>query len=193
MFQQASSKRARIGQPCSRCQFVDTMPPNCLAPVNAKKAFYCITGVRSVLRQLRHQLFESLRERGVQFTRASMDEAVRDEQLIAFFAEDIHAGVDTDGIEQHRSAILTILRFFLDLKESRPAQDFNREYAVSSTSAFANLSKRKILSLKGIKLLPKFVQYLLRVHAKPMLQVFGDELYKCRSQSFEAIINLTLI
>ena len=162
-------KRARTGQGCTRCQFVVTMPTNCFATFHAKKAFYCDTGVRSVLRQLRQQLKESLRARGVLFTKASMDEADRDEQLIAFFTEEILAGVDTDGIEQHRSAILTIFKFFLQLKESSSEQDQNTDQTVCKTACFVKLTKKTILSLKGIKLLPYFFKYLRRVHAKPML------------------------
>ena len=46
------------------------------------------------------------------------DRAERDLLLIDFFTEEIHAGVDTDGIVQHRSAVLKIFDFFLDLERS---------------------------------------------------------------------------
>ena len=203
MFQPAVQRRPRIEQSCSRCQIFVTTSSNSLASIATEKAIYCDVGVRSVLRQIRQQLQVQLSARSVilHLEPASIDITEIDQQLIAFYNQEIDAGVDSDGIVQHRSEILKILRFFLDLKERSAigsrvdyTQDQDRnQYDMIKTPTFADLSKKRLRSLRGNRLLSKFVKYLRRVHVKPMMQIFGDKLYKCRSQSFEAIVSLILI
>ena len=77
--QQAAQKRARLGEPCSRCQIFDTTSPNCLEIITTEKALYCDVGVRSVLRQLRQQLKASLSARGLHLETAFIDVTEKDQ------------------------------------------------------------------------------------------------------------------
>ena len=112
----------------SRCPFFNKSINWC-RQICTKKNFYCVTGIRTILRKIRAHLKEKLSAHDVILDRANVRKTERDNQLTAFFDEVI---LKTSSVAQSHvdmtSEKLCILKFFLGIEELQEQVQVLRDY-----------------------------------------------------------------
>ena len=114
----------------SRCPFFNKSIDQC-RQICKKKDFYCVTGIRTILRKIRAHLKEKLSTYDVILDRANMRKTERDNHLTAFFDEVILKNRTGSVAQSHvdmTSEKLCILKFFLGIEELQEQAEVLGDY-----------------------------------------------------------------